>query len=77
MNIQLSSSDKTNLYNRDYYLWLKHTVQLIKEGKFSEIDTANLIEEIEDIGRRERRAIASNLVIVLLHLLNPNYLPED
>lgn len=77
MTTQLSSStDTANLYDRDYYLWLSHTAQLIKEGKFDELDAANLIEEIEDLGRSEKRAIKSNLVVVLLHLLKYKYQPE-
>ena len=51
MTTQLSSAtDSANLYDRNYYLWLSHTAQLISEGKLSEVDTANLIEEIEDMG---------------------------
>ena len=77
MTTQLSStSNKTNLYDRDYYLWLQQTAQLIREGKFSEVDAANLIEEIEDMRRSEKRAIKSNLVILLLHLLKYQYQPE-
>jgi hypothetical protein len=76
MTTQLSSTANTaNLYDRDYYLWLTHTAQLIKEGKFSEVDAANLIEEIEDMGRSEKRAVKSNLIIVLLHLLKYKYQP--
>lgn len=77
MTTQLSSAtDSANLYDRDYYLWLSHTAQLISEGKLAEVDTANLIEEIEDMGRSEKRAIESNLVVVLLHLLKYKYQPE-
>ncbi len=77
MTTQLSSSTNiNNLYNRDDYLWLQQTAQLIKEGKFSEIDAANLVEEIEDLGRSEKRAVKSNLVILLLHLLKYKYQPE-
>ena len=77
MTTQVSStSNTTNLYDRDYYLWLQQTAQLIKEGKFSEVDAANLIEEIEDMGRSEKRAVKSNLVILLLHLLKYKYQPD-
>ena len=77
MTTQLSSAtDTANLYDRDYYLWLSHTAQLISEGKFDEVDAANLIEEIEDMGRSEKRAVKSNLIIVLLHLLKYKYQPE-
>ena len=76
MTAQLSSTtDTTALYERDYYLWLSHTAQLISEGKFDEVDAANLIEEIEDMGRSEKRAVKSNLIIVLLHLLKYKYQP--
>ena len=77
MTIQLSSTTNTgNLYESDYYLWLEHTARLISEGKFSEVDTANLIEEIADMGRSEKKAVKSNLIIVLLHLLKYKYQPE-
>jgi hypothetical protein len=76
MTTQVSStSDPTNLYDREYYLWLVHTAQLIKEGKFSEVDAANLVEEIEDMGRSEKRAVKSNLIVLLLHLLKYKYQP--
>ncbi len=70
-----SITDTKNLYNRDYYLWLSYNAQLIKDGKFSEIDAANLIEEIEDMGRSEKRTVKSNLIILLLHLLKYKYQP--
>ncbi len=77
MTIQLSSTTNTgNLYESDYYLWLEHTARLISEGKFSEVDTANLIEEIADMGRSEKKAVKSNLIIVLLHLLKYKYQPD-
>lgn len=76
MTTQLSSDTNiVDLYNHDYYLWLVHTAQLIKEGKFLEIDANNLIEEIEDMGRSEKRAVKSNLIILLLHLLKYKYQP--
>ena len=70
------TTNANNFYSRDYYLWLSHTARLISEGKFSEVDVANLVEEIEDMGRSEQRAVESNLVIVLLHLLKYKYQPE-
>lgn len=66
----------TTLYDQDYYLWLKTTVKLLKQGKLSEVDVANLIEEIEDMGRNQQRAIYSNLKILLIHLLKYKYQPE-
>jgi Domain of unknown function DUF29 len=62
-----------NLYERDYYLWLIDTVQILKEGNLQNLDLPNLIEEIEDMGRSEKRALESNLIVVLMHLLKYKY----
>jgi Domain of unknown function DUF29 len=44
----------------------------LREGRLDELEVANLLEEIEDMGRGEKRAIESNLVV----LLNPDFLPD-
>ena len=61
--------NKYNLYERDYHLWLIHTAKLVAENRFAEIDIVSLAEEIEDMGRSEKRAIKSNLRVLLVHLL--------
>ncbi|MGV2827726.1 DUF29 domain-containing protein [Myxosarcina sp. GI1(2024)] len=78
MSTEISESlpNKNNLYERDYYLWLENTIQLLQAGKFKELDIPNLIEEIKDMSRSEKRAIVSNLRIVLIHLLKYEYQPE-
>ncbi|ACK73683.1 protein of unknown function DUF29 [Gloeothece citriformis PCC 7424] len=67
--------DKT-LYNQDYYLWLDTTAQLLKEGKFSDLDVENLLEEIVSLKLQERQAIREHLTIVLSHLLQYKYQSE-
>ncbi|MFB2893387.1 DUF29 domain-containing protein [Aerosakkonemataceae cyanobacterium BLCC-F50] len=64
------------LYEQDYYLWLETTAKILREGQVSLLDTANLLEEIEDMGRSEKRAVYSNLKILLMHLLKYRYQPE-
>lgn len=63
------------LYETDYLQWLDTTIKQIQSQEYSHIDWQNLIEEIEDMGRSERRALESNLIIVLLHLLKWQYQP--
>lgn len=65
-----------NLYDEDYSRWLESTIDQLKTSQFSEVDWVNLIEELEDMGRSEKRAIYSNLKILLLHLLKYCYQPE-
>ncbi len=64
------------LYEEDYYLWLEATAKLLQKGELSLLDTANLLEEIEDMGRSEKRAVYSNLKVLLMHLLKYKYQPE-
>lgn len=66
----------STLYEQDYLLWLEATAQLLREGHLSALDTTNLLEEIEDMGRSEKRAVYSNLKILLMHLLKDKYQPE-
>jgi hypothetical protein len=40
------------------------------------LDTVNLAEEIEDMGRSEKRAVESNLEILLMHLLKYKFQPQ-
>jgi hypothetical protein len=64
------------LYEEDFFLWLETTALLLKEGKFNELDIANLVEEIESMGRSEKRSITSNLDVLLMHLLKYKYQPQ-
>ncbi len=64
------------LYEQDYYQWLTQTTKLLKEKKFTQLDLENLIEEIESLGKSEKRAIESNLIVVILHLLKWRYQPQ-
>jgi hypothetical protein len=74
--IQPTSVTNSNLYNEDFYLWIETTAKQLKNGNFSEIDLANLIEEIESMGRSEKRALKSNLLVLLMHLLKYKYQPK-
>jgi Domain of unknown function DUF29 len=45
----------SHLYDQDFYLWIETTAKQLKDGRFSEVDLENLIEEIECIGRSEKK----------------------
>jgi Domain of unknown function DUF29 len=66
----------TTLHDTDFYTWAIQTAQLLKERRFSELDLENLIEEIEDLGRSEYRALESRLEALLMHLLKVRHQPE-
>ena len=65
-----------HLYETDYLKWIETTVKKLQVQDYSNIDWENLIDEIEDMGRSERRSLKSNLIVVLTHLLKWQYQPN-
>jgi hypothetical protein len=61
-------AEDQSLYERDFCLWLEQQAILLREGRFDELDLANLIEGIEALTRRDKKGIKSNLVVLLTHL---------
>ncbi len=66
-----------NLYEQDYYRWLEQTTLHLRKRAFDQLDLENLIEEIEAMGRSEKRAIESHLRVIILHLLKWKYQPQQ
>jgi len=65
------------MYDKDFYLWTQNTAEQIRQRQFDGVDWDNLVEEIETLGRSEKRAIRSYLVVVIKHLLKWQYQPEQ
>lgn len=64
------------LYETDIIQWVEQQVSLIKEQRYSEVDWANLLEEIEDLSKRECDRFVSSLRLIIQHLLKWEYQPE-
>ena len=60
-------------YEQDYYLWTQAMAKALKERDYSSLDWDNLIEEIEDMGRSQKRALESLLMRLTEHLLKLKY----
>lgn len=60
-------------YEEDYYLWAKEMVEALKNRDYSSVDWDNLIEEIEDMGKSQKRAVESLLMRLTEHLLKLKY----
>ncbi|MCX7097098.1 MAG: DUF29 domain-containing protein [Methylococcales bacterium] len=60
-------------YEQDFYSWTQEQAALLKQGRFAELDVNNLIEEVETMGRSEKRELESRLTVLLLHLLKWKY----
>lgn len=68
-----SPSDLATLYDSDYLRWLAKTAEQLRNGQFDQVDVLNLAEELDDMGRSEKRAVESNLEVLLRHLLKYQY----
>ena len=66
----------TELYDKDFYEWTRKNAELLREGKLSEIDLENLIEELESMGRSEKRAFVNRLAVLIAHILKWHYQPD-
>lgn len=64
------------LYETDYLQWIDTTLEQLRDRHYDQVDWENLCAEIEDMSRRECSSLASNLAILLLHLLKWQFQPE-
>jgi hypothetical protein len=62
-------------YQTDYYGWTVEQAKLLKAGDWQDLDIENLIEEVEAMGRSEKRALESRLAVLITHLLKWKYQP--
>ncbi|WP_292749741.1 DUF29 domain-containing protein [Nostoc sp. NMS4] len=64
------------LYETDYLQWIETTVEKLQSQDYANVEWENLIEEIADMGRSERRSLKSNLIVILMHLLKWQFQPD-
>lgn len=65
----------SDLYDRDFYAWAAEQSALLRAGKLSAADIAHIAEEIETMGRSEKRELVSRLTVLLLYLLKWQHQP--
>ncbi|BCU14708.1 hypothetical protein MAN88_52720 [Microcystis aeruginosa] len=61
--------DNKTLYEEDFYLWIRTTINQLQARQFERVDLENLLEELASMGRSEKRTIKSLLNRLLEHLL--------
>jgi hypothetical protein len=66
---------EVGLYERDFCRWVEEQVAFLEAGAFERLDLENLIEEIHDMARRQWKAIRSDPIVVLTHLLKWQHQP--
>jgi len=67
---------RKDLYEIDFYAWCLQQAEFIKNKEFINLDFENLIEEIECLGKRERRELESRLAVLFMHILKLKFRPD-
>jgi len=57
--------------------WLGETISLLRNHQFQQLDLEHLIEELEDLGKEKKNAVASLLEQVIRHLLLLQYWTKE
>jgi hypothetical protein len=63
------------LYAADETAWLEQSAELIRAGRFHELDTNTLAEYLTDMAKRDRREVLSWLIVLMAHQLKWDYQP--
>jgi hypothetical protein len=63
-------------YDEDVLLWSQQQARLLREGRFSELDIEHLADEIEDVGKSEKRELSSRCAVLIAHLLKWRFQPS-
>jgi hypothetical protein len=64
-----------DLYEEDFYVWTEVQADLLRARRFEALDLENLVEEVEALGRAEKKEVLSNATVIIEHLLKLQYSP--
>ena len=65
----------SRLYEQDFYAWAQEQAALLRTGRLAEADIAHIAEEIDSLGRSEKRELINRLAVLLVHLLKWQHQP--
>jgi hypothetical protein len=74
--VQRTPQTLAELYATDETAWLDATANLIRAGRFDQLDAGNLAEYLTDMAKRDRREVFSRLVVLLTYLLKWEHQPD-
>jgi hypothetical protein len=63
------------LYEEDFYSWAKAQADLLRAGRYSDLDLEHLIEEVDDLGESLKRSVRRRIRTIIEHLLKLEHSP--
>lgn len=67
----------STLYDRDFYAWAQEQAALLRAGKCGQADIAHIAEELDSMGKAEKRELVNRLSVLLMHLLKWQFQPAS
>jgi hypothetical protein len=64
------------LYDRDFFAWTKQVADALRSDSVDRADVEHIAEEIEDMGKRDRRELFSRTRVLLTHLIKWDIQPD-
>lgn len=61
------------LHKRDFNLWIEQVKTVIQNRDIKAMDWDNLLDEIDDMGKSEKRLLESYLELLIAHILKLKY----
>lgn len=66
-------TDLIRLYHTNYAAWARRNAELLRAGRYDELDIDHLLDELSDMGKSDRDELESRLLILLTYLLKWEY----
>jgi Domain of unknown function DUF29 len=74
--LELAMPAKPSRRDQDFYAWSLQQAALLRERRIAEADLDLIAEEIESMGKTEKRELVSRLAVLILHLLKWRFQPK-
>jgi hypothetical protein len=71
----MMSNEKPVTYDQDVLAWATQQARLLRAGAFDPLDLEPIADEIEDVGKGEKRELANRMAVFLAHLLKWQFQP--
>ena len=68
MGTALKLDTSAGLYNQDFYVWTMEQADLLRRHKPDWMDWENVADELESMGKKDRRELVSRMTVLLMHL---------
>jgi hypothetical protein len=64
-----------NLYEDDAIAWAEQQAALLRAGRWELLDIDNIAEELEDVGKSEKRELRHRMAVLVEHLIKWRWQP--